>query len=461
MTSTTSPRVSISNHTRLTEADYPQYFVDPANGNFTPKSGAFPFAVGASLNMNQVAPDPVFVSNVTTPTPTPTPAPTLSPLTITPATLVAPGTLTLSWTSTNATACTASGDWTGSKVVNGNATVSMTTPGTKSFTLTCTGAGGSKAVTQAYTVTSATPTPTPTPAPTLSLSLSPATATVNQLVNITWSSQNATSCVATGDWLGNKVTAGTEQLTQSTVGIKSFTLTCTGAGGSKAVTQAYTVTSVATSTPITTNVTLRGIGGTLRGTETIEARVDKRVLPSDITFLIDGVVVLTDITAPYTLDLDTTKYTDGRHQLEVRVTTAAGTDILRRSFEIENTRFITPASTSTTPTGSAMVTTINNLNVRTVTGGLISIQPQGSDGVVDTSKRITRNGITFVYVDFTTGSDGYVAETYLTTKTGIPPIIPTTPAAGGNTTENNELLLKLLQEVLRLLMILRELKGGV
>ncbi len=50
--------------------------------------------------------------------------------------------VTLSWSSTNATICTASGGWTGSKATIGIQLVSNLTTTTE-FTLTCTGAGGS------------------------------------------------------------------------------------------------------------------------------------------------------------------------------------------------------------------------------------------------------------------------------------------------------------------------------
>lgn len=58
---------------------------------------------------------------------------------------VATGTsATLSWTSTNATACTASGAWSGSKPVNSSeSTGTLNTVGSLTYTLTCTGAGGS------------------------------------------------------------------------------------------------------------------------------------------------------------------------------------------------------------------------------------------------------------------------------------------------------------------------------
>ena len=52
-------------------------------------------------------------------------------------------TLQLSWTSTNATSCTASGAWTGSKSSSGTESVTVSINGTNTFSLICSGTGGS------------------------------------------------------------------------------------------------------------------------------------------------------------------------------------------------------------------------------------------------------------------------------------------------------------------------------
>jgi len=48
----------------------------------------------------------------------------------------------LTWTSTNATACTASGAWSGTQNTSGTSSQTPTASGTSSYTLSCTGAGG-------------------------------------------------------------------------------------------------------------------------------------------------------------------------------------------------------------------------------------------------------------------------------------------------------------------------------
>jgi hypothetical protein len=89
-----------------------------------------------------------------TPTPPPTPMPTVAFTAPTQATSVTFGrSLQLTWTSTNATACTAStsssmgGTFTGTQPTSGTVTVVPTATGSVTYTLSCTGAGGSASAT--------------------------------------------------------------------------------------------------------------------------------------------------------------------------------------------------------------------------------------------------------------------------------------------------------------------------
>lgn len=150
-------------------------------------------------------------------------------------TSIAPGeSSTLTWSSANATACAASGGWSGSLATSGTDTRSLST--TTVFTLTCTGPGGTAE--SAATVTVTAPTP-PTP-PTVSLSASPTRVAVGQSSTLSWSSTHATECAASGGWSGSLAPSGSETRALSTA--TTFTLTCTGAGGAAAQTVEVTVT---------------------------------------------------------------------------------------------------------------------------------------------------------------------------------------------------------------------------
>jgi hypothetical protein len=98
-----------------------------------------------------------FYGNVTPPPPAPTVSLSASP------TSLSPGqSATLTWNSTNATACTASGAWSGSQPTTGSTSTGALNQ-TSSYTLTCTGSGGSTSATTSVTVK----TPQIPPAPTI------------------------------------------------------------------------------------------------------------------------------------------------------------------------------------------------------------------------------------------------------------------------------------------------------
>ena len=72
----------------------------------------------------------------------PTPLlPTVS-MSLSPATIVAGQNSTLSWSTTNATGCTASGAWAGIKAASGSIGVTQAVAGNYTYSLTCLGAGG-------------------------------------------------------------------------------------------------------------------------------------------------------------------------------------------------------------------------------------------------------------------------------------------------------------------------------
>jgi len=81
------------------------------------------------------------------------PAPTVT-ISVSPTNVTAGKSATLTWLSTNATTCTASGAWSGSQPTTGNATVAPSVAGTETYTLACTGSGGS--VSQSATLTAYT-----------------------------------------------------------------------------------------------------------------------------------------------------------------------------------------------------------------------------------------------------------------------------------------------------------------
>jgi lysophospholipase L1-like esterase len=169
------------------------------------------------------------------------PPPTVS-LTANPTSVTSGGKTQLSWTSTNATSCTASGGWSGGQSTSGTATSGALAANT-TFTLTCTGTGGAANASAAVTVTAASAPPPSSPAPTVQLSDDSPTLAYGASEQLKWSSTNATSCTASGAWTGTRGTSGAEA-TQALTASSTFALTCSGPGG-----DSTTSVAIAVSTP--------------------------------------------------------------------------------------------------------------------------------------------------------------------------------------------------------------------
>jgi len=188
-----------------------------------------------------IAPGPI------TPTPgpiTPTPGP------ITPSvdlrmdnsderlTKYAPANIVLSWNSSNASFCEASGNWSGRKELNGCQQVQNINAGNYNYTLTCKNtnqtATASDQVSLQVIIPTTTPPFSPTPLPSgvpyvdLKIDNSYKQLTTHDPANIvlSWNSLNASSCEAFGNWSGPKSLNGCQQIQNINEGNYRYTLTC-------------------------------------------------------------------------------------------------------------------------------------------------------------------------------------------------------------------------------------------
>ncbi len=133
------------------------------------------------------------------------------------------GDVTLSWSSSNADICQASGAWSGSKPIAGSEVMVGLTVNSE-FELTCSGPGGT--ATDAIVVQVA-----PEPVPALTFFAQSGSVPPNGTTNLEWNASNVSSCSASGDWSGNKSTAGVESVGPLTSD-SEFVLTCDGSTGS-------------------------------------------------------------------------------------------------------------------------------------------------------------------------------------------------------------------------------------
>ena len=70
------------------------------------------------------------------------------------------------------------------------------------------------------------------PLPTLTLTASPTSIIYNNASTLSWTTTNATSCTASGDWTGAKTNTGGSQSTGNLTATKNYSLECTNAAGS-------------------------------------------------------------------------------------------------------------------------------------------------------------------------------------------------------------------------------------
>jgi hypothetical protein len=141
---------------------------------------------------------------------------------------------TISWSSANATSCTASGSWSGTLAASGSQTITPAVVGTETFTLVCSNLGGpSAAASVSLDATAALVKPA---APTLTLGASSIAA--DTTTTLTWSSAGATSCTASGNananqsgWNGVQAPSADFTVSPETQGTYVYSLTCSNAAG--------------------------------------------------------------------------------------------------------------------------------------------------------------------------------------------------------------------------------------
>jgi hypothetical protein len=162
--------------------------------------------------------------------------------------------VTLTWVSGSTVDCSAIGGvtgdgWAGVKPISGSATVTSSVPQSVTYTINCNGGSG-QTVSITYTaVANASPT---VPLPAVTLTANVATRTVGGSAMLTWSSQNATACSASGGvagdgWSGSQSLSGTMSVTRATPGATEYAITCSGAIPAATAQTTVTFTAVASS----------------------------------------------------------------------------------------------------------------------------------------------------------------------------------------------------------------------
>jgi hypothetical protein len=323
------------------------------------------------------------------------PTPTTPTLTLTPsATTISSGApFSLTWNSANATACTASGDWTGTQAVSGSKSLTAQKIGANTYTLSCTGTGGSVTKTQTITVTSVVTTPLDTDKDTIVDTIDNCVAVANQN-QLNYDSDTQGDACDTDD--DNDSIPDTAEKTGC---ILNASTTCgstnTGGGTGGGVTPPPAATStfkLGDRIKVTKNVNVR-TSGLLSATTLIGINPE-----NSIGTITEG---------PTKSDDKYGKITWFKVNFDSGHDGWVGAD----NFKL--------VSDTTTPSPAAKrVTVTDNVNVRTTPNGTkIGMQYKGAMGTQSTAAPVTAGGYSWVTVNFDTGVDGYVVSSYLTTGT--------------------------------------------
>ena len=388
---------TLDGNVKVPFTDYIKYFVSPATGDFTFKSSAVPFPVGAVIDVNLLAPEPYGVGGTIVPV---APVPTLS-LSVNAVNVTTGSAATLTWSSSDVTSCTASGDWGGVKATSGSESTGVVgIAGTKNYNLTCTGAGGTVTKTASVVVTDAVVVPVTT-----TFKIGDRISVKNN-VNVRTSGMIAPSTLIGVNPLGSQgvLVAGPVVSSDAFGVITWFNVNFdTGFDGWVGADN-YVLLPPATSTPplpaltfsaspasvlvgnssiltwSSANVTACGASGGWSGS--------KAAAGSESTGLL-----ATTGTTTYTL-----------------VCTGTGGTV-SKSLTVR----AVPSGTIGTATTSLRVSVNNTVNVRaTPNGTKLGSQTTGMMGTLGSQLSVATAGHIWVYVDFDSGVDGWVARRYLT-----------------------------------------------
>ena len=148
---------------------------------------------------------------------------------------------TLTWSSTNAQSCAASGEWSGTLPSSGSQVVTPGSLGDHTYTLSCANPGAPAQASVTVTAVS----------PVVTFSAFPKDVILGKTATLRWQGQYAASCVASGAWSGSLPAAGFRTLSLSSQGTSDFHLVCSNAAASASADASVTVGAAPVAPPAT------------------------------------------------------------------------------------------------------------------------------------------------------------------------------------------------------------------
>ena len=147
-----------------------------------------------------------------------------------PVSLSALANYTLTWTSANATSCSASNSWSGSKSTYGSEAYSSMSNGSYTYSISCSNANGSASDSVIVNVSQSNLYPTVD----LKVNGSDSSISLNSpaYYTLSWTSANAQTCYASNYWSGSKNLSGSESQSNIGNGTYTYSISCSNSYGS-------------------------------------------------------------------------------------------------------------------------------------------------------------------------------------------------------------------------------------
>lgn len=177
-----------------------------------------------------------------------------------PTAVTAPGSSTLTWSSTNATAVSVSGPGLNSTAANDSRTVTGLSAGTYTYTISAQGPGGPVSRTATVTVNAA-------PSVSASLTTSPASGVAPASTTVGWNTSAASSVSVSGPGISSASANGSQLVSGLGVGTHTYTLVAQGSGGPVTRTATFTVTAAVPA--VTASLDVSPVTGTAPASATL------------------------------------------------------------------------------------------------------------------------------------------------------------------------------------------------
>jgi spore germination cell wall hydrolase CwlJ-like protein len=170
--------------------------------------------------------------------------------------------------------------------------------------------------------------------------------------------------------------------TSLTNGQHTLAVTATDAN---AKTASASITVTVNNAPLAVSITSPANGASVKGTVTLSATATGPAAISYVAFFLDGVQIGNDTSSPYSVSLDTTRYTDGQHTLSARAVDSKSSAAEQKITVVLNntgTAKPVPAVTITSPSNGQQVSGTVAVNATVTSSVTLSKVTMTVDGVL-------------------------------------------------------------------------------